>query len=105
MTPASDWNILAKEGLVVEFMSGALFFGFLVVAVFFLRFWRKTGDRLFAMFALSFALMALSRFLLGFVQFPENGYAYAYILRLLANLMIIYGIVDKNRNALQENQA
>jgi len=90
---------------VVEFMSGALFLGFTVAALFFLRFWRKTGDRLFAMFALSFALMALSRFLLGFVQSPENGDACAYSLRLLANLVIIYGIIDKNRNARQENPA
>jgi hypothetical protein len=90
---------------MAEFMSGALFFGFTVVALFFLRFWRKTGDRLFALFALSFALMALSRFLLGFMQLTENGYPYAYLLRLVANLLIIYGIIDKNRNIEQENRA
>jgi hypothetical protein len=88
-----------------DFMSGALFFGFTVVALFFLRFWRKTGDRLFALFALSFALMAFSRFLLGFVQLPENGYPYAYSLRLLANILIIYGIIDKNRSVGSENAA
>jgi Ca2+/Na+ antiporter len=88
-----------------EFISGALFFGFIVVALFFLRFWRKTGDRLFALLALSFALMALSRFLLGFVQLAENVYPYAYMLRLLANLLIIYGIIDKNRSAERESGA
>jgi hypothetical protein len=88
---------------MLEFMSGALFFGFTVVAFFFLRFWRKTGDRLFALFALSFGLMAVSRFLLGFMQLPENVYPYAYLLRLLANVLIIYGIIDKNRTIEPEN--
>jgi hypothetical protein len=88
-----------------DFVSGALFFGFTVVALFFLRFWRKTGDRLFALFALSFALMSFSRFLLGFMHLPENVSPYVYGLRLLANVLLIYGIIDKNRAVLSENAA
>jgi hypothetical protein len=49
----------------------------------------------------SFAIMALNRFLLGFVKVPENGLPYAYFFRLLSNLLIIYGIVDKNRGEEQ----
>lgn len=89
---------------MVEFLGGALFFGFMVVALFFLRFWRKTGDRLFALLALSFLLMSLNRFLLVFLQLSEDAYPYVYSLRLWANLLIIYGIIDKNRNVLRENR-
>lgn len=81
-----------------EFTSGVLFFGFAVVALCFLRFWRKTGDRLFAIFAVSFGLMAVSRSLLGFMRVQEDAYPYVYMLRLFANIVIIYGIIDKNRN-------
>jgi hypothetical protein len=90
---------------VVEFLSGALFFGFMAVALFFLRFWRKTGDRLFALFALSFALMAINRFLLVFMRLSEEVYPYVYLLRFLANVLIIYGIIDKNRNVVPEKRA
>jgi hypothetical protein len=93
------------EAIVVEFLSGALFFGFMAVALFFLRFWRKTGDRLFALFALSFALMAINRFLLVFMRLSEEVYPYVYLLRFLANVLIIYGIIDKNRNVVPEKRA
>jgi len=80
-----------------DFLSGAMAMGCGVAALFFLRFWRKTSDRLFLLFAVSFSLMALNRILMGVVRLPEQGYPYVYVVRLVANLMIIYGIVDKNR--------
>jgi hypothetical protein len=82
---------------MAEFVSGAMAMGFGVVGLFFLRFWRRTGDRLFGLFAISFSLMAVNRAMLGVVHLSENGYPYVYLVRLLANLLIIYGIVDKNR--------
>ena len=82
---------------MVEFFDGALTAGFLVVTLFFLRFWRRTGDRLFGLFAFAFSLMALHRIMLGILDPSENGYPYVYGVRLLANLVIMYGIVDKNR--------
>lgn len=79
-----------------EFLSGAVFTLCCVAGVFFLRFWRKTRDRFFAFFAAAFALMALQRVvMLG----PWNNeyLAEVYILRLLAFVLILAAIVDKNR--------
>lgn len=79
-----------------QFLSGAVFTLCCVAGVFFLRFWRKTRDRFFAFFAASFALMALQRVvMLG----PWNNeyLAGVYLLRLLAFVLILAAIVDKNR--------
>lgn len=80
-----------------ELISGALVLGFSVIALFFLRFWRSTRDRLFAIFALSFSLMAVNRLVLAAANLPEDNYPYVYLMRLLANALIIYAVVDKNR--------
>ena len=40
-----------------DFLSGAVTFGFLVCALFFLRFWRRTACQLFLAFALAFGLL------------------------------------------------
>jgi len=42
------------NSIVVDFLSGAVTLGFLVAATFFLRFWRRTHDRLFIAFAAAF---------------------------------------------------
>jgi Family of unknown function (DUF5985) len=44
-----------------QFIMGAIAMASTVVALFFLRFWRDTGDRLFAMFALAFFLLGSTR--------------------------------------------
>ena len=41
---------------------GAIAMASAVVALFFVRFWRETGDRLFAIFALAFLLLGITRF-------------------------------------------
>ena len=48
---------------MIEFMSGAVTVGYLVAAGFFLRYWRKSGDRLFAAFSGAFLLFALNQLL------------------------------------------
>jgi hypothetical protein len=67
------------------------------VAVYFLRFWVQGRDRLFLFFALAFAALALHWLGLGIVRPPEETRHYLYLLRLVAFLLIIAGIVDKNR--------
>jgi hypothetical protein len=80
---------------MTELMSGALAMGYLTAALFFVLFWRDARDRLFALFAASFVLLALQRILLT-VGPPEwaNG---LYVVRLAAFLLIIAAIIDKNR--------
>ncbi len=47
--------------------------GFAVAGTFFLRFWRKTRDRLFILFALSFFLMAANRVQLSLAALRARG--------------------------------
>lgn len=79
------------------FVSGALFLGYALSSLFFLRFWRDSRDRLFGMFALAFAMLATQRLLLGLALGREAFELLYYGLRLLAFLVIIVAIVDKNR--------
>ena len=80
-----------------EFLLGATAMGCLVVALFFVRFWRSTGDRFFALFALAFAVFGANRFVLALVDEDHEHRALAYLVRLAAFVVIIVAIVDKNR--------
>ncbi|MDQ2670337.1 MAG: DUF5985 family protein [Gemmatimonadota bacterium] len=84
---------------MVDAMAGAIITGYAVVALLFLRFWRGTRDRLFLIFAGAFALLGVQRALLLAVPSPATGEEQTgfYLLRLMAFLLILYGIVDKNR--------
>jgi hypothetical protein len=77
----------------IYFLSGVLTTGYLIAALFFLRFWSQSRDRLFAFFAVGFALLALQRMLLLVIQPVELLYG----VRLLAFLIIAGAIVDRNR--------
>ena len=79
-----------------NFLIGSIAAMSLVIALFFLRFWRKTGDRFFLFFALSFSIEALNRGLMVSVGWLENSPAF-YMIRLLAYSLIIVAILDKNR--------
>ncbi len=80
------------------FVAGGSAVACLVIALFFLRFWSQTRDRLFAMFALAFAVFALNRSVLAFVDEAAEARPYGYLVRLLAFVLIIVAIVDKNRS-------
>jgi len=79
------------------FIMGAIFMASLAVAVFFLRFWRATGDRLFAIFSAAFVLLAITRMGLALSTAHLEGHTYWYWVRLAAFLLILVAIVDKNR--------
>jgi uncharacterized membrane protein YcjF (UPF0283 family) len=79
-----------------EFMLGGLVMGCFVAGLFFLRFWRKTRDRLFAIFAVAFWLLGVNWMALAFTEQDEVKTIY-YAVRLLAFVLILYAIIDKNR--------
>ena len=79
-------------------ISGATIMGYGVCALFFLRFWRSTRDRLFLVFSLAFALLALQRLALTLMQPLEEWRTSLYMVRLLAFLLILGAIIDKNRS-------
>jgi Family of unknown function (DUF5985) len=81
-----------------DFIEGALMMACAVVALFFLRFWRKTGDRLLGIFSLSFTLMAALRLVDVLARVPREQVHYVYLIRLLAYVLILYAVLDKNRS-------
>jgi hypothetical protein len=80
-----------------DFMMGAIAMASGVVALYFLRFWRDTGDRLFFMFAISFLLLGITRLGLAMSNDAVEGETHWYWVRLAAFLLILVAIVDKNR--------
>jgi len=86
---------------VIEFLSGALTLGLVVAAVFFLRFWRRTSDRLFLAFAIAFFLLALNQALAQWLGAADERAGYAYLLRVIGFVLILGAIVDKNLSRRQ----
>jgi hypothetical protein len=84
---------------VTSLVNGLLVMGYAVAGLFFLRFWRETHDRLFGIFAGAFWLLALQRLLLALFQDPDSEQLWLYGIRLLAFVLILVAIVDKNRGA------
>jgi hypothetical protein len=80
-----------------NFIMGAIAMASAVVALFFLRFWRETGDRLFGLFSLAFLLLGITRVGLAFSQTESEPQSHWYWLRLAAFVIILLAIVDKNR--------
>jgi hypothetical protein len=78
------------------FVSGALCAGYAVTALFFLRFWVRTRDRFFACFSAPFALMAANEIAAALTATPRGQDARDYLLRLLAFVIIIIAVLDKN---------
>jgi peptidoglycan/LPS O-acetylase OafA/YrhL len=81
---------------MIEFLSGAITMGFIVAAVFFLRFWRRTRDRFFFAFAVAFLLLALNQALAQWLGAADERVMYTYLLRVLGFVIILAAIVDKN---------
>lgn len=82
--------------ILVAYLGGAATLGYLVAGVFFLRFWRKTRDRLFLAFAVAFALLSVNQILATFIAAGDENVAYAYLLRVLGFILILAAIIDKN---------
>ena len=82
---------------LVVFLQGICVAASWTIGLVFLRFWRDTHDRLFAYFAAGFWLLSASWALLVLTSTSDESRPYIYGLRLVAFLLIITGIVDKNR--------
>ena len=71
--------------------------GSFVAGLFFMRFWRDTSDRLFAMFAFGFWALALNWVLVAVVHPSSETRHQVYLIRLIGFGLIMCGIIDKNR--------
>ena len=81
------------NGLVAGFLVAS----YSAIALFFLRFWVTSRDRLFALFALAFVVLAAQRLALALTDAMMEDQTVFYLLRLAAFVIIIVAIVDKNR--------
>ena len=81
-------------------VSGAMVMAYFTAGLFFLRFWKDTRDRLFGSFAAAFFLLALQRALLTVLVNDRESTVglMLYGIRLLAFLLILWAIIDKNRS-------
>ena len=82
-----------------QLLLGAIAMGSIIIALFFLRFWRGTGDRFFLFFATAFGAEGVNRILLGLFQRSDEHEPIFYLIRLLTFLLILIAILDKNRAA------
>ncbi len=82
-----------------QFFNGAATISLLVIAGFFLRFWRRTGDRLFLFFTAAFLILMVERIVRAIMVVDTEWAPYVYLIRLAAFVMIIAAVVDKNRRS------
>lgn len=78
------------------FFGGMITGGHLIAGLFFLKFWKRSQDALFAAFALAFWLLALNQFLLVVMKVSSEEQSWIYLLRLAAFVLIAVAIVHKN---------
>lgn len=83
--------------LINQFLYGAVMMGAFCNGIFFLKFWRKTGDRFFSWFATAFLLLSLERWIFLFIKANNETNTWVFVIRLIAFGMIIWAVVDKNR--------
>lgn len=82
---------------MTDFMTGAIAMASFVAGLVFLRFFGRTRDRIFLFFVASFWLDAAGRALEVALREPDDGGYVVYAIRVVAYVLIIVGIVDKNR--------
>ncbi len=81
---------------IVDFLRGGTMVALLGAAIYFLRFWKDTSDRLFLLFSLAFFILSASQIIVFAMGKTGDSSPEVYWLRLVAFLLIIAGIVEKN---------
>jgi hypothetical protein len=79
-----------------DYLAGIVTMGYVLAGLFFLRFWRRTKDGLFVVFAVAFWLLALNQAMATLSGIPREEQSWIYLLRLAAFTLIIVAIVRKN---------
>jgi hypothetical protein len=83
-------------GNLVSVLAGATAMAGLVAALFFLKFWRRTNDSFFLLFAAAFAIDAVGRFVLAVVQLSDIAEPIYFLPRLVTFGLIVIAIIRKN---------
>ena len=82
--------------LINAWLGGAIFMAAMVIALFFVRYWRHSRDSIFIYFALAFVLEGVHRLLQVWLPAGDDGPEF-YLLRLLEYGLILAAIIRKNR--------
>lgn len=79
-----------------DLVTGMIAMASLIIALFFLRFWRNTKDRFFLYFALSFGIEGVHRIVTTLTFDEHEESPLHYLVRLLAYGLILWAILEKN---------
>jgi uncharacterized membrane protein HdeD (DUF308 family) len=82
--------------MITAFLLGVIAAFSVIAGVFFVRFWRETHDSFFLAFAAFFFVEAGNRVALLFLTRPNEGSPWIYVIRLVALLIILTAILQKN---------
>jgi hypothetical protein len=88
-----------NDEMLQAFLRGALSMGCFVIGLFFLEYRKRTRDRLFVFFALAFWLLSAHWVALTVAAPPFETRHHLFVVRLVAFLSLVVGIVDKNRRS------
>ncbi|HVZ43139.1 MAG TPA: DUF5985 family protein [Ramlibacter sp.] len=77
-------------------LAGAIAFGWVVVGLFFFKFWHHTRDRFFLWFALSFWMEAVNRIFITISSGDESDPLF-YGIRVISYGLILLAIWQKNQ--------
>jgi O-antigen/teichoic acid export membrane protein len=80
-----------------DFLGGAAAATSWIVAMFLFKFWRESRDRLLLLFSLAFLMLGVNWLLVSAVHPGTETRHLFYAVRLVAFLLILVAILDKNR--------
>ena len=89
---------------MIEMLSGALLFSYFIAGIHFVRFWRRTSDKLFLHFAVAFWLFALNQIVTSIPVVTDETAGYEYLLRVLGFIVILVAIAEKNFGAAERRR-
>jgi uncharacterized membrane protein HdeD (DUF308 family) len=78
------------------FLIGVIAAASCIAGLIFLRFWRDTKDTFFMAFAAAFTIEGVNRIGYLFLERPNEGAPWIYVVRLFAFLLILTAILRKN---------
>jgi hypothetical protein len=80
-----------------DFLAGAATAASWIIAMFLFKFWRESRDRLLLLFSLAFVVLGLNWVLVSVFHPGGETRHLFYLVRLVAFLLILVAILDKNR--------
>jgi peptidoglycan/LPS O-acetylase OafA/YrhL len=81
---------------MIEYVSGVITCGYLLIAWLFFTLWRRKGEPLMRAFALAFALLALNQVLAAANVTPSEPTSLIYALRILGFVLLFGALLERS---------